>query len=88
MRKTMSQIAVYAGTFDPVTFGHINLVARAARIFSRVVVAVAENAQKKPLFSLAERTMFARDAFLQYDNVEVAGFKRFKILSFLPLIFL
>ena len=51
----MKRIAVYPGTFDPVTNGHIDLVERSLRIFDNVIVAVAENPRKAPLFSLEER---------------------------------
>ena len=52
----MKHIAVYPGTFDPVTNGHIDLVERSLRIFDKVIVAVAENPKKQPLFSLEERS--------------------------------
>ncbi len=66
--------AVYAGTFDPLTRGHEDLVRRAASLFDRVVVAVAENPGKRPLFSLEERVEMTRHALLHHANVEVAGF--------------
>jgi len=68
------QIAVYPGTFDPVTHGHTDLVARAARVFGKVVVAIAESPHKTPLFSLAERIAMAERALAGLDNVEVVGF--------------
>jgi pantetheine-phosphate adenylyltransferase len=70
----MPQIAVYAGTFDPITFGHIDLVERASRIFPQVIVAVAANSNKKPLFSLDERVHLAGQALAQCKNVQVIGF--------------
>jgi len=70
----MSVIAVYPGTFDPVTNGHSDLVARAAHLFDRVVVAVAANESKHPLFNQAERVQLAREAFAHLPNVEVDGF--------------
>jgi pantetheine-phosphate adenylyltransferase len=66
--------AIYPGTFDPITSGHIDLVTRAARIFDRVFVAVAENKNKVPLFTLGERVDLARRAFADTANVEVLGF--------------
>jgi pantetheine-phosphate adenylyltransferase len=66
--------AIYPGTFDPITSGHIDLVTRAARIFDRVFVAVAENKNKVPLFTLEERVDLARRAFADTANVEVLGF--------------
>ena len=66
--------AIYPGTFDPITNGHIDLVARASRIFDRVVVAVAESRNKTPLFSLTERVELARTTLGTLNNVEVIGF--------------
>lgn len=70
----MKNIAVYPGTLDPVTFGHIDLIERAARIFDRVIVAIAANENKKPLFTLAERVALASDVLRTHPNVEVKGF--------------
>lgn len=64
-------IAIYPGTFDPITNGHIDIIARAARIFERVVVAVAINSSKMTLFTEEERIEMAREALEAYDNVEV-----------------
>ena len=69
-----SALAVYPGTFDPVTHGHTDLVARAARVFDRVVVAIAESPLKAPLFSLEERIEMATRALQGHDNIEVVGF--------------
>jgi len=66
--------AIYPGTFDPVTHGHTDLVARAARVFDRVVVAIAESPHKQPLFSLDQRIAMTRDVLADLDNVEVVGF--------------
>ena len=66
--------AVYPGTFDPITNGHIDLVARAARVFSKVVVAIAESPHKKPLLSLDERILLSRNELRGVENVEVLGF--------------
>ena len=66
--------AIYPGTFDPVTHGHTDLVARAARVFDRVVVAIAESPHKKPLFSLDQRIAMTRDVLADLPNVEVVGF--------------
>lgn len=70
----MKNIAVYPGTFDPVTYGHVDLVERAARIFDEVIVAVAANENKRPLFSLAEREVLAAAVFSEHKNVKVIGF--------------
>lgn len=65
---------VYPGTFDPITRGHEDLVRRAARIFDRVVVAVAASAAKQPAFVLEERMDLARQSLADVANVEVASF--------------
>jgi len=70
----MSITAIYPGTFDPITHGHIDLAERAARMFGKVVVAVAENRNKAPLFTLEERVSMAKDAFQWTSNIEVIGF--------------
>jgi len=66
--------AVYPGTFDPITNGHTDLLSRAARVFPKVIVAIAESPHKKPLFSLEERISQARNQMVNLDNVEVVGF--------------
>jgi pantetheine-phosphate adenylyltransferase len=71
--------AVYPGTFDPITNGHIHLVKRAAKMFDHVIVAVADNTGKQPLFNLAERVSLARGALSQFRNVEVMGFNNLLI---------
>jgi len=67
-------IAVYPGTFDPLTRGHEDLVRRAAKLFDRVIVGVAHSRTKQPFFTLQERVDMARDVLVQYTNVEVYGF--------------
>ncbi len=69
-----ARVAVYPGTFDPITHGHTDLVARAAPLFSRVVVAVADSRSKGPSFDLDERIAMAREALAGIGNVEVRGF--------------
>lgn len=69
-----SNTAIYPGTFDPVTHGHTDLVARAARVFDRVIVAIAESPHKQPLFSLDQRIAMTREVLADLDNVEVVGF--------------
>ena len=71
----MSVAAMYPGTFDPITLGHEDLVRRAAGIFSKVVVAVAANPGKTPMFSLDERVSLARSVLGEHDNVEVVGYE-------------
>jgi pantetheine-phosphate adenylyltransferase len=70
----MQIIAIYPGTFDPITNGHLDLVARASRLFHKVILAVAANAGKAPLFSLEERVSLAKQATTKHDNVKVIGF--------------
>ena len=66
---------MYPGTFDPITLGHEDLVRRACRLFDRVVVAVAANPGKEPMFSRAERVELARSVLSDFDNVEVCGYE-------------
>jgi pantetheine-phosphate adenylyltransferase len=67
--------AIYPGTYDPVTFGHVDVITRAAGIFDRLVVGVVgEPRHKKPLFSLEERVGFLREALGELENVEVEVF--------------
>ena len=70
----MTRNAVYPGTFDPITNGHADLVRRAARLFNRVVVAVAANPGKQPMFSLAERIEMASRVLADVPNVVVTGY--------------
>ena len=70
----MKHVAVYPGTFDPVTNGHIDLVERSLRIFGEVIVAVAENPKKAPLFPLEERIAMLRTVTANYKNVSIEGF--------------
>jgi pantetheine-phosphate adenylyltransferase len=70
----MDTIAIYPGTFDPITNGHADLVDRALRHFERVIVAVAASTGKTTCFSLDERVSLARTALAHLDNVDVTGF--------------
>ncbi len=70
----MQTTAIYPGTFDPVTRGHADLVCRAARLFERVIVAVAKSTSKQTVFSLDERLAMAREVLAEYPNVEVCAF--------------
>ncbi|HEY3487354.1 MAG TPA: pantetheine-phosphate adenylyltransferase [Gammaproteobacteria bacterium] len=71
----MSLTALYPGTFDPITNGHVDLVRRAAKLFDRVVVAVAASSSKQPLFTLNERIELAKTVLAEFRHVEVLGFK-------------
>jgi pantetheine-phosphate adenylyltransferase len=70
----MKRNAVYPGTFDPITNGHQDLVRRAATIFDRVVVAIAANPNKAPMFSLETRVDLARRVLADLPNVEITGY--------------
>ena len=70
----MTNRVVYPGTFDPITNGHADLVARGAKIFDRLVVAIADSSRKGPLFTLDERIELAAEILAPLDNVEVVGF--------------
>jgi len=71
----MTVSAMYPGTFDPITLGHEDLVRRAVRIFDKVVVAIAANPSKEPMFSLDERVAMARTALAGFHTVEVTGYE-------------
>lgn len=66
--------AMYPGTFDPITLGHEDLVRRASRLFDKVVVAVAANPGKKPMFDLDERVALAKTVLSEFKRVEVTGY--------------
>jgi pantetheine-phosphate adenylyltransferase len=70
----MSTLAVYPGSFDPLTNGHVDIIERGARLFDRIIVAILVNADKSPLFSMAERVEIARAVFKNHPNVEVDTF--------------
>lgn len=70
----MAVSAMYPGTFDPITLGHEDLVRRATRLFDKVVVAIAANPSKEPMFSLDERVELAQAVLADMDGVEVMGY--------------
>ena len=70
----MKRIAVYPGTFDPVTNGHLDLVERGRRLFDRFILAILENRDKRPMFTIPERAAMLREATVGLDNVEVEAF--------------
>jgi len=74
MTAARNRIAVYPGTFDPITNGHIDLVDRAAPLFERLIIGVAESPAKGPALPLALRVELAEKAVAHHDNVEVRGF--------------
>src|SRR5438552_9501407 len=71
----MSTLAVYPGSFDPLTNGHVDIIERGARLFDRIIVAIAVNAEKAPMFSMAERVDIAKTVFRNHPNVEVDTFE-------------
>ena len=70
----MSTLAVYPGSFDPLTNGHVDIIERGARLFDRIIVAILVNVEKAPLFTTAERVDIARKVFKDHANVEVDTF--------------
>jgi len=68
------RLAIFPGSFDPLTNGHVDIVLRSAHLFERVLVAVLVNPNKRPLFSADERVAIIRDVFSEYPNVEVDSF--------------
>lgn len=71
----MSKIVIYPGTFDPITFGHLDVIQRASDLFDKVIVAVLENAAKIPLFTMEERVDLIKKAVENFSNVEVDIFR-------------
>ena len=74
MKPLNHRIAIYPGTFDPITRGHEDLVRRAASLFDHLILAIAESPAKQPLFSLAERVEMAREVVGDLPNLEIVGF--------------
>ena len=70
----MSTLAVYPGSFDPLTNGHVDIIMRGARLFDRIIVAILVNLEKSPLFTVGERVEIARAVFKTLPNVEVDTF--------------
>lgn len=75
MSNNQPSIAVYPGTFDPLTNGHVDIVSRASRLFDQVIVAVADNVNKNSFFTATERVHLAQAVLKDFTNVEVRGFK-------------
>ncbi len=68
------KIAIYAGTFDPITNGHLDIIQRATMLFDKVIVAIAENSSKHPLFSLEERFELVKESCAELPNVQATAF--------------
>ena len=66
--------ALYPGSFDPITFGHLDVMERAAKLFDRLIIAVADNAEKKPLFTAKQRAALIRQSIGARANVEIVSF--------------
>jgi pantetheine-phosphate adenylyltransferase len=73
-RARPERVAVYPGSFDPITNGHVDIIERGARLFDRIIVAVLVNSDKRPLFSTEERVETAREVFRDKPHVEVDAF--------------
>lgn len=71
---TEKKIAIYPGTFDPITNGHLDIIARAAKLFDEIIVAVAHSKEKKPMFDHAKRVEFIQKCTSEFSNVSVVGF--------------
>lgn len=74
-RSEMGKVAIYPGSFDPLTYGHIDIIERALEIFDKVILAIAHDAEKKPLFTVEERVEMAKAIFKDNPNVIVDSFK-------------
>jgi pantetheine-phosphate adenylyltransferase len=73
--KNMGKVAIYAGSFDPITYGHIDIIERGLEIFDKVIVAIANNAEKRSLFNIEERLKMTKSIFKDTPNVIVDSFK-------------
>ena len=71
--------AVYPGTFDPITLGHLNVIERASRLFDRLVIGIGVNAEKHPMFTAEERVHLIEEATSHLDNIEVRTFSRLAV---------
>ncbi len=75
MSKSQQKIAIYPGSFDPITWGHIDIIKRASLLFDHVIVAIANNMNKQPLFSVEERLEMIRDSIEGIANISVDSFQ-------------
>lgn len=69
------KVAVFPGSFDPVTLGHYDIVERASKLFDKIIIAIGQNSQKKYMFSLEQRKEFLRKTFEKFPNVEIDSFE-------------
>lgn len=70
------KVAIYPGSFDPITLGHMDIIERAISLFDRVIVAVAKSESKKPLFEMEERIKLIKEIYSENSKIEVVGFPR------------
>ena len=70
------RVAIYPGSFDPITYGHMDIIDRAANLFDKVIIAIAKNEAKNHLFTLEDRIKLAKNIYKDNSNVEVLGFPR------------
>ena len=70
----MKKVVIYPGTFDPITNGHIDLIERASKLFDKLIVGIASNQKKSPLFDIDERIALATESLQHLPNVEIKGF--------------
>ncbi|MGP1924092.1 MAG: pantetheine-phosphate adenylyltransferase [Arsenophonus sp. NEOnobi-MAG3] len=70
----MKKKIIYPGTFDPITYGHLDIIERAALIFERIILAIADSSHKNPMFTIDERILFAKEQTKHLTNVEVTAF--------------
>ncbi|MEQ1975677.1 pantetheine-phosphate adenylyltransferase [Xenorhabdus sp. SGI240] len=75
----MKRKAIYPGTFDPITYGHLDIVTRAANMFDHVLLAIANSDRKSPMFSLEERVTLAKEVTAHLENVDVVGFSELMV---------
>ena len=70
------KVAIYPGSFDPITFGHMDIIDRACGLFDKIIIAIAKNEAKNPLFNLEDRIKLAKEIYKDNSQVEVVGFPR------------
>ena len=70
------KVAIYPGSFDPITFGHMDIIDRACGLFDQIIIAIAKSETKDPLFSLEDRLKLAKTIYKDNSQVEVIGFPR------------
>ena len=70
------KVAIYPGSFDPITFGHMDIIDRASGLFDKIIIAIAKSETKNPLFSIEDRIKLANTIYKDNDKVDVIGFPR------------